>query len=393
MRKFLIILSGVGVIVLGIVIMNILASLKEPPEKKPVIDTKKYVDTQPVSYTEVPTEIVAFGRVRTAESLDLIAERSGRMFQGNIRLKEGQSFRKGTLLFKIDDTEAKLNLSAQKSNFMRDLAAILPDLKIDFSDNYAAWESYFNSLDIDKQLPELPQHKSNKEKTFLATKNIFSNYYNIKSAEANLRKHYFYAPFDGNISTVNLQSGSFVNPGNNIARIIRTGRLELKVDVDVDDISWINVGAPATVTTEGSTNQWNGVVSRIGEFVNQQTQSIDVFIAIQPNKSIIYDGQYLEASIPGEKIENGMIIPRNAIFNKNEVFVVEDTLLRVRKVDIHKTNPETVVFSGLEEGADLVIEPLVNAHNDMVVYKLEDKEEKDIDLEKKESKNTKLVKN
>ena len=69
-----------------------------------------------------------------------------------------------------------------------------------------------------------------------------------------------------------------------------------------------------------------------------------------------------------------MVIPRNAIFNGTKVFVVADTLLKVRDIQIHKINPESVVFSGLGEGEDLVVEPLINAHNNMRVWKLSEKE-------------------
>ena len=69
-----------------------------------------------------------------------------------------------------------------------------------------------------------------------------------------------------------------------------------------------------------------------------------------------------------------MVIPRNAIFNGTQVFVVADTLLKVRDIQIHKINPQSVVFSGLGEGEDLVVEPLINAHNNMRVWKLSEKE-------------------
>ena len=69
-----------------------------------------------------------------------------------------------------------------------------------------------------------------------------------------------------------------------------------------------------------------------------------------------------------------MEIPRNAIFNGTQVFVVADTLLKVRDIQIHKINPQSVVFYGLGEGEDLVVEPLINAHNNMRVWKLSEKE-------------------
>ena len=392
LRQIIIVVIGLVILVGSFAASGILSGMKEPPKKETPVEVKKFVKTQPVRYEDVQTNIVAFGRVRTAEALDLIAEVPGRMFSGSKALKEGQSFRKGELIFRVDDTEAKLDLQSEKSNFLRDLAAILPDLKIDFSENYSAWETYFQAIRLDKDLPPLPGYKTHKEKTFLATKNIFSQFYSIKSMEANLRKYRFYAPFNGNISTINLQSGSFVNPGNNIGRFIRSNRLELQVDVSTMDIEWIQRNTEVAITSEGG-NQWRGVISRIGEYVNPETQSIDVFIAIRRTAQSLYDGQYLTADIPARKVNNGMIIPRNAIFNSNEVFVLEDSLLKVKEINVLRFNEETAVFNGLREGEDLVVEPLINAHNNMKAYKSSAQgAKKDIDLENKAAEG-KLVNN
>ena len=389
-RQFIIVGIGLGILVGSFALSSILASMKEPPEKKAVKVVKKYVKTTPVQYGDVNTWVSAHGRVSTAQTLDMIAEVSGRMSSGALRLKEGQKFHKGAMLYKIDDTETRLNLNAQKSNFLRDIAGILPDLKIDFSDNYSNWEKYFEEIDIEKSLPELPVHKSNKEKTFLATKNIFSAYYNIKSSEANLKKYRFYAPFSGSISKVNLQSGSYVNPGANIAKLVMSNNLEIKVDVPLKDIKWVQKGSSVNITTDNNVTAWKGTITRIGEVVNQTTQSIDVHVAIESGGDPIYDGIYLQAQIPGLQVKNAMVIPRNAIFNGNEVYVLEDSLLKVKQIEIHKLNPENVIFSGLTSGADLVIEPLINANNNMKAYKLE--ERSDFDIEGKDDPKAALVK-
>jgi len=60
-------------------------------------------------------------------------------------------------------------------------------------------------------------------------------------------------------------------------------------------------------------------------------------------------------------IENAMEIPRNAVFNHNNVFTVNDDRLVIAEVTIHKINENTLVFSGLPEQTELVVEPLVNA--------------------------------
>ena len=367
-----------GILVLAFMLAGIFAGQKEDPKDKTPVAVTKTVQTKKVNYQTIQTDVISYGRVQTAETLDLLSEVSGRMYQGKVRLKEGERFKKGDLLFYIDDREPVLNLKSQKSNFLRDLAGILPDLKVDFNDNFDAWNAYFNSLDIDKKFDPLPETASEKEKIFLATKGIYSTYYTIKSAEARIDKHRYYAPFDGSIMEVTLQSGSFINPGVSIGKVMRRGVHELKVAVETKDIPWINVNSPVKIYSDEMEKYWEGQVTRISDFVNQNTQSVDVFIAINSNGSKIYDGQFFQAAIPARTVQDGMIMPRNAIYNGNEVFVVEDTLLKVRTINVIRLANEEAIVNGLDRDADLVIEPIIGGFNNMVVQK---QEVKDIDLE------------
>ncbi len=377
-RQLIIISAFLGILLFAFSLAFLFASQKESPEIKSTPTTKKYVKTQMVAYDDVQTYVSAFGRVETAQSLDLLSEVSGRMYQGTIRLKTGQNFKRGQLLFYIDDTEETLTLKSQKSDFLRDIAAILPDLKIDFGESFDGWKTYFSSIDINKNLPELPDTKSDKEKTFLATKGIYSSYYTIRSAEERLRKHRYYAPFAGSLSEVSVESGAYLNAGTKIGTIIRTGRHELKVAIETRDIPWVQVGVEAEIYSSETQQKWSGSVVRISDFVNQNTQSVDVYLKINPGDQKIYDGQFLKSVVPASMVKGGMVIPRNILYNTNEVYVVEDTLLKVREVLVHRTMDEHVVISGLSEQAHLVVEPLVNAHSNMVVYK---SEQKDIDME------------
>jgi len=368
MTKRQTIIVAIGVFIIMLVAGGFFAGMKSKPVKMAVTVRPKFVNTIPVTYSEVDTRIITFGRVESSHPIDLIAEVSGRILPGRVPLKAGQDFRKGTLLFRIEDSEARLALKSQKSNFLKELATILPDLKIDFADAYPQWNAYFESIDIDEILPKMPAYKTDKEKTFLATKNIFSSYFNIKRAETSLRKHLVYAPFTGSFSDVLFEPGAYVNPGNKIGRIIRSGKLELKVPVETSDIKWISKGSKAVVSTEDDLMAWEGKVLRIGEVVNQTTQAIDVMIEILPNENKVYDGLYLKAVIPGETVPNVMEIDRSAVYNGSQVYTVEsDSILKIQNINVHRLNSKTVVFNGLDEGAKLVIEPLINAFNNMIV--------------------------
>jgi hypothetical protein len=55
-----------------------------------------------------------------------------------------------------------------------------------------------------------------------------------------------------------------------------------------------------------------------------------------------------------------MEIPRRAVFNSNEVFIVSGNVIRKATINILRINQQTIIFNGIEEGVFVVTEPLVN---------------------------------
>ncbi len=361
-RKFLLnILFIIIVIAIAYFVMGYLSSMKTTPESKPRKDAILYVRAKQVNYETNSAVISATGRLSSQEEVDLTSEVQGQILQGNVVLREGTTFRKGDLLLRIFDEEVKNNLKASKSRFMNGIASILPDIRIDYPESYTKYEDFFNSIKIDKPLPELPGLDSEKEKVFLASRNILNDYYSIKSTEVRVERYKLYAPFDGTFTNVFMEVGSVANMGSRIASMIRTDKLELSVPVEAQDIYWIQVGDKVKASTQDGMHSWDGVVVRKSGFVDPGTQSITVYVNLIPSPgNQLYQGQYLKATFSNKTIENSIEIPRNAIFDKNKVFVVENDLLAVRQVNIHKMTSKTVIFSGLEANAWVVTEPLIN---------------------------------
>ena len=339
-----------------------LAGMAEAPEEKQKEAIKLFVKTEKVSYTTNEAKIVETGRLSSQQSVDLSAEVQGQILPGDVILKEGTKFKKGTLLIKIFDEEARNNLKAGKSRFMNGIASILPDIRIDFPESFQKYQDFFNSLKIDQPLPELPELDSDKEKVFLASRNVLNDYFSIKSSEVRLSKYRLYAPFNGTFTAVYLEPGSVANPGSRIASMIRTDKLELEVPVRIEDAYWIQVGDKVQVSTKDRHLHWTGKVVRKSDFMDPSSQAITVYVALASEKNKpLYQGQYLRAEFASKTIESSMEIPRSAVFNKNRVFTVENGKLKENQVDILKNMETTVIFTGLPEGLDLVVEPLVNA--------------------------------
>ncbi len=343
-------------------IKGMLAGMAEAPEDKQKEAIKLFVKTEKVAYTTNEVKIIETGRLSSQQTVDLSAEVQGQILPGEVILKEGTKFKKGALLIKIFDEEARNNLKASKSRFMNGIASILPDIRIDFPESFQKYQDFFNSLKIDQPLPELPKLDSDKEKVFLASRNVLNDYFNIKSAEVRLSKYHLYAPFDGTFTMVYLEPGSVANPGSRIASMIRIDKLELEVPVRIEDAYWINVGDQVQVSTKDRKIQWTGKVVRKSDFMDPSSQTITLYVALSQEKDkSLYQGQYLMAEFATKTLENSMEIPRNAIFNKDKVFTVEDGKLKGNKVEVLKSNETTAFITGLPEGLDLVVEPLVNA--------------------------------
>jgi RND family efflux transporter MFP subunit len=282
--------------------------------------------------------------------------------KGDISFNIGESFKKGDLIVKIDDKIEYFNMKSRKSTFLNSVAGMLPDLRISLPNEFEEWNTFMENINVDNLLPELPEISTTQERIFMASRNILTNYYSIKSAEANFESYHIYAPFAGTITEVNLQVGAVANPGSRLGKIINTINLELEVPIGVEDAKWIKIGERVKVHNKTRTSSWNGKVVRKSQNVNPTTQSIYIYVSIHStSKNPLYKGEYLAISFGGIKLFNVMEIPRKAVFNQNEVFIVQDGLLVKKEIKIKKINKDKIFFSGLEDGVNIVVEPLINA--------------------------------
>lgn len=348
--------------------MFLLFSLKEEPEKKtkPKPDIHVRVDT--VDYVDLQARITSSGRLHTYNEVVVSSEVSGRLGEGVVPFRAGQTFKKGQVIARVVNPEFPLAVKARKSRFLQTLASVLPDLRLDYPDSYANWHSFFEQIDIENPMPPLPTPGSSRERIFLASRNILSDYYSILGDEARLQKHFIRADFTGAFNNISQEPGAVVNPGTRLATIVRTDLYELEVPVITDEVKMLSVGDSVMVSSDNTTREWRGEISRIGAVVNPSSQAVSVFVAI-PGEKGLFDGMYLTACLYGSILDEVMEMPRNAVFSNNHVYILEENTLVEKPVEIIKKNPETIFLRGPEEGEMLVIEPLLNVTGNPV-YKI-----------------------
>ncbi|MFA8449147.1 MAG: efflux RND transporter periplasmic adaptor subunit [Bacteroidales bacterium] len=331
-------------------------------------EIKKAVHIALVKNVERQISIFSSGRLNAFSQVDLISQVSGVISTKNTPLKIGASFLKGDLLFHVFDDETELKLKASKSQFLSSLAKVMPNVKIDFSGEYSKWVDFLESIKLDKALPDLPKITNSKLRIYLSTQGILNSYYKIKAEEVRLSYHDIYAPFSGTYTNIYFQEGSVVNPGTRVGNIIRTDYFELNIPMTRYDVRFLKKGKPVKVWSEDRSYQWDGKIERISEFVDPSTQSVGVIVKVkQDRNNPLYQGMYLDVEVADIPISEVMAIPRNAVFNGNNVFIVKEGKLHKMKVNIAKIANEKAYFTGLKQGDMVVMEPLANAVERMEV--------------------------
>lgn len=358
-RRLLVVLPFV-ILILGFVLMRTLTSFREEEPKREPVVRPKVVQTKVVQLQDIPAQLEAYGRLKSTQPVVLISEVSGTLMQGSIAFQPGQSFQKGDLLVKVDDRQMRLELNSTKSDLMTALATVLPEINVDFPDEYQEWQDYFNSISFDSKLPALPETSNQKIKLFLARFNVYKLFFAAQNLEIRLEKHFFYAPFDGSILSTNLRVGSTAAPGARLGELINLESLEVEVPIPAKDVKWINMQQPVRLTSNDLGESWNGRINRIGSAIDDRTQSVQAYITITQNGvKRLYDGAFIDALIPGETIANSFAVPRRAIYEERYVYVIKNGKFDYIPVDItFETQNEYIVNGGLASGDTLVVELL-----------------------------------
>ncbi|MCS7086015.1 MAG: hypothetical protein NZ534_08075, partial [Bacteroidia bacterium] len=199
-RQWTTALAAVGLVAAGFGVFRYLSAQKKPPAQKPPAREIRYVKIQKVRNASVTTEVEITGRVAARQKTEIFAEVTGTVLPGDAPFKEGARFAKGATMLRLDDREFRLSLAALKSAFQNRIAQMLPDLKLDYPQAHPRWEAYFRTLDAEKELPPPPTPQSEQERLFITTRDVYNQYYQIKSQEARLEKYVLKAPFDAVIT-------------------------------------------------------------------------------------------------------------------------------------------------------------------------------------------------
>lgn len=364
MRNIILSVLGVLLIVGSFFIAKKLIDNKNKP--KPVaskVVKTVFIDT--VLNTTIPIVIPANGVLKAKQRVELYSEVQGVFRSGSKLFRPGQTYSQGQILIKVDASEYYASVQSAKSNLYNSIAAIMPDLRLDYPNVFQKWQNYLIAFDLNKSTPKLPEMSSELENYFITGRGIVASYYNVKNLEQRLSKYTISAPFNGVLTEALVTEGSLIRNGQKLGEFINPNVYEMEVSISKTFANILKVGETVSLSNLDKTEFYTGKVSRVNGSINPSTQTITVFIEVAHEN--LKEGMYLEANLNAKQIDDAIEIDRNLLLEDQQIYVVRDSLLDVISVKPVHFSDTKVVLKDVPNGTIILNRPVPGAYSGLLV--------------------------
>ena len=362
-RKWILFILGFVVIALSFQLSKKIAN-SNPPPRRQAEKVVKNIFTKEVINGSYNVQIPSNGVLEAYQRIKITSRVQGLMQTINPLFKSGQSYRKGQILVQIASSEFNSNVIAQRASLYNLITSVIPDLQLDFPQAYQSWKTYLKEFDVEKATPPLPDMDED-VRLFISGRGIISSYYSLQNLEKSLTFYTIRAPFDGVLVAANVTEGSLIRPGQELGDFIAPDHYELKVALPKSYVEKIDVGATVELKSIDTQKKYTGTVSRINAKVNTETQSVEVFIRV--SSSELKEGVYLEALIGALEFNDVVALDRGLLNGDQELYLVEDDKLVLKKVEVAHFTDSHAVVRGLKDGVVVIAQPIIGAYQGMEV--------------------------
>jgi HlyD family secretion protein len=176
-------------------------------------------------------------------------------------------------------------------------------------------------------------------------------------ARLRLEKAVIRAPMAGVVYEAAVRAGSYLNPGDLVAKVGRTGKVRVRVYVDEPELGRVASGMPVTITWDAlSLRSWQGTVERMpSEITTWGTRQVGEVVCVIDNPAgELLPGTNVNAEIRARVAEHALSIPREALrreANEPGVLLLQGDKVIWRKIAIGVSSiARAQVLEGLAEG-------------------------------------------
>jgi len=336
---------------------------RRPPERMaPLVRTAVL---QPENYT---FSIPAMGTVIPSRETGLEVPVSGEVIYVHSEFTEGGMFAQGTKILQVDPKDYELAVQQKR----RALADAEYALKLEQGHQDVArqeWSLLYGDKAVSKGESDLALRKPHLEKV---QAEIAAAKAELEQAEINLNRTTLTAPFNALVLNSYVELGSQVSSQKRLADLVGTDTYWVQVSLPVDRLRWVQVpngdkGAGSEVDIfYRADNVKTGRVARLLPDLSKEGRMARLLIEVadpldlqakDEKQPMLLIGEFVRVSIEGEELHNVYRVPRSALRNDREVWIVDgESKLAIRPVKtIWRDQDSVVVQDGFKPGEALVI--------------------------------------
>ena len=281
------------------------------------------------------------GTIKGAVENDLRFEIEGALSKYNY--KEGTRIYKGSIIAYLDPKDAMTKLSYAKSKYESEKAA------------------YFSAQQKLKVYEDLYKLKAVSESKLIETRfeveairqRMGSAMAELELAQSNLLKTNLFAPSNGILADIIVQSGEFVTPNDIVAKFVSIGDANLEVEISESDVGQVRIGLKTKVFCDAYRDkEFNGAVFEISPIVKERTRSVVVKIRLPNEQGLLRSGMFARGEILLLEAVDVIAVPSDSIVSLG----VETKLLPIVKPTLKKQNQGIVELRHIQVSTGTAVE-------------------------------------
>ncbi len=354
-KKKIYIFSGIGVLVLAIIVLVITQGNKNEIIK---------VQTEKVAKRTITQSVTATGNIDPEFKVIITPEVTGEIV--SLPVKDGDKVKKGDLLLRI---KADTYLAA-KQRAEANLQSAKASLSMRKAERERVTASYNRIKEMHAKKLSSDMELENSKSEYLSTiaqyesaeAMVTQSEASVREAAEQLNKTTIISPIDGTVTQLNVELGERVlgsgfSQGTNLMTIADLSKMESIVDVDENDIVLISLGDTARIKVDAFGDRvFKGVVSEIGNSAQtsglgsqDQVINFEVKIRVIDYDTNLRPGMSCNATIETETRTNVISVPLVSItargdFNPAEEQGGEEEVVKAKVEKNDKDKIQEIIF-------------------------------------------------
>lgn len=346
----------IGVLAAGLMANRILSSTSSAPQVRASGAAIATVETVLPEIRDTEIRVVETGTVQVRNSIELSPQVSGRVVSVSPALVSGGVFRKGEVLFRLDDSDYQANIERARA----DLSARQADLQVEQAEADIARREW----EIVKPGEPIPSNVAREPQLARAEAAVRSAEAALADARLDLDRVAFSLPFDGRISSTSIEVGQNLMAGQSYGRAYDPDGIELSVPVNQAVLQGLSpaVGRSAVVSVNGGplsqTNRsYRAEVSRANAELDPQTRLARLTLEFTETVPLL-PGEFVDVEIIGPVVPGAYRFPEGAMQENRSIWIVDDGVLQRRQPQLVFADAGSIVALPFDRGDGIVVTPL-----------------------------------